>query len=717
MTMTMLEAIIILICLVLVSNIISHYLTFLPVSLLQIALGLLLALAFKVQIPLRTDWFMLLFIAPLLFNDGRHFPKAELWALRGPIIANAIFLVLATTIVGGYVIHWLVPDLPLAASFALAAIISPTDPVAVQSISSQAKLPDGVLHLVSGESLINDASGLIGFKYGIAATVTGLFSWQHATTDFFYIALVGAVVGVALMYLIRGLQAFLLQQGISDVVLHTVLQLVTPFIIYLVAEEGAHASGVIAVVAAGIVYNFSNQNYAGYLPELKIVTERTWDIAIYLLNGVVFIILGIELPVAMTQTIRNPNDSTPVAILDVILVWLAIFALRVIWTLGNMLFHYLNPSKDDVRPSIGVALLSGLSGVRGAITMAGVLSVPYYVASGAPFPERSIMLFIAAGVIILSLLMAVIFIPLITKSKVSIMTRGSDLGGDDELQSQENMAQGMVEKPSEKELPEVKARIYTMQLAVRRIESERHTSNQRAVYDLISEYQEMIRQLQVANRTEEQLVPFLEDELKLRQVGLNGEAQVLDQLWQEGKIQGRTYSYFQKNLARRRQMLINLPKQLNGSHILVQIGHLRHNLNRLRYQVIAHRQKGPFYNERLYVEKECAKGGIKALSTFLKTTAAKKHRYNRQLIYQIIVNYRNQIEQIKQMNHAQGHSPRVTYDRQMRELRLKALAAERTGIQNMLEERYISWQLAAKLRQYVNYSENALLLADNVEDN
>ncbi|WP_180993976.1 cation:proton antiporter domain-containing protein, partial [Fructilactobacillus lindneri] len=109
--MTMLEAIIILICLVLVSNIISHYLTFLPVSLLQIALGLLLALAFKVQIPLRTDWFMLQFIAPLLFNDGRHFPKAELWTLREPIIANAIFLVLATTIVGGYVIHWLVPDL------------------------------------------------------------------------------------------------------------------------------------------------------------------------------------------------------------------------------------------------------------------------------------------------------------------------------------------------------------------------------------------------------------------------------------------------------------------------------------------------------------------------------------------------------------------------------------------------------------------------------
>ncbi|MDN5951837.1 MAG: cation:proton antiporter, partial [Loigolactobacillus coryniformis] len=211
--MNILEAVIMLVSVVLISNVISHYLTFLPVSLIQITLGLLLALAFKVTIPLRTDWFMLLFIAPLLFNDGRHFPKRELWALRGPIIMNAIFLVFVTMFVGGWFIHFLVPDLPLAASIALAAIISPTDPVAVQSISEQAKLPSNVLHLVSGESLSNDASGLIGFKYGIAAAVTGAFSWQQAAGDFFYISIVGALMGMLLMAVIQAIRTFMLQQG------------------------------------------------------------------------------------------------------------------------------------------------------------------------------------------------------------------------------------------------------------------------------------------------------------------------------------------------------------------------------------------------------------------------------------------------------------------------------------------------------------------------
>jgi len=144
------EAVILLIVLVLLSNIISHYLTFIPVSLIQIALGLVAALFWHFEVPLETDWFLLLFIAPLLYNDGRRFPRRELWRLRGPIFANAIWLVFLTTILGGYLIYLLIPKMPLTVAFALAAILSPTDPVAVQSISKQAKLPENLMHLVSG---------------------------------------------------------------------------------------------------------------------------------------------------------------------------------------------------------------------------------------------------------------------------------------------------------------------------------------------------------------------------------------------------------------------------------------------------------------------------------------------------------------------------------------------------------------------------------------
>ena len=144
---------------------------------IQIALGLVIALFWEIKIPLDTDWFLLLFIAPLLFNDGRRFPKRELWQLRGPIFANSIWLVFLTTIVGGYLIYLMIPRLSLSVSFALAAILSPTDPVAVQSISKRVKLPDRILHLVSGESLINDASGLIAFKYAVAATSMVFLIW------------------------------------------------------------------------------------------------------------------------------------------------------------------------------------------------------------------------------------------------------------------------------------------------------------------------------------------------------------------------------------------------------------------------------------------------------------------------------------------------------------------------------------------------------------
>lgn len=707
MTVSLLEGVVVLVSLVLLSNVLSHFLTFIPISLLQIALGLFLALAFKVEVPLKTDWFMLLFIAPLLFNDGRKFPQRELWALRGPIIANAIFLVLVTSLLGGLIIHQLIPALPLAGGIALAAILSPTDPVAVQSISSQAKLPEKVLHLVSGESLVNDASGLIAFKYGIAATVTGTFIWQHALMDFGYIALVGALIGIIGGVLFHLLQRWLLNQGITDVVLHTILQLVIPFLIYLIAEEGGHASGVIAVVAAGVLLNLLTPDSVNYLPELRIVSERTWDLCVYVLNGIVFLILGIELPIAMTQTIQNPQDPTLIAILDVFLVWFTMFVLRVLWTLGNMVITYWREKK--VRPNLMTAILSGLSGVRGAITMAGVLSVPYTIASGAAFPERALMLFVAAGVIILSLLMAIVFLPVLTRHQVAINTRGSEASQD--LTANQSA-------PNEHQhVSESQARIYTMQMAVQRLESARRPENQRAAYDLISEYQHLIRQLQVSSRPSEKLVPFLADELALRQIGLNGERSVIDAAWAAKEISAATYQLFNRHLAARGRLLAALDQRVEGLHPFQRFQRITGDVAKWYDKWLLRCLRRPEYGEALALQKEAAKGGIKALSAYLKRDEARKHHYNRQLIYQIIVSYRNQIEKLKQLKRekVKKASPRHQYDQQMRRLRLQALAGERQGIQQLLEQKAISWQMAAKLRQYVNYSENALFIGEDLD--
>ncbi|MFT8607565.1 cation:proton antiporter, partial [Liquorilactobacillus ghanensis] len=421
--MAIVETILGLIIIVLFSNLINHYFQWIPVSLVQIFLGTLTTLVFNLKIDLDPSWFLLLFIAPLLYNDGRRFPRKELWKLKGAIFNNAILLVFLTMLFGGFLITLLIPKLPLPVGMALAAVLAPTDPVAVHSISKQVKLPDNILHLVSGESLINDASGLIGFKYALAVAVTGYFSLSHAVGDFFYVAIMGSLAGFLLIGLVILIIEWLVVKGFNDVVFNTVLQVAVPFIIYLITEKYLHASGVIAVVVAGVFFASQRNNFVSVQPEINLVTERTWDIIVYLLNGTMFAILGVELPVAMKGAIQSDQVDTFRALWLVIEVWIILLLIRVGWTFIYQLF---DQQHNSWRFRLRIALISGLSGVRGAITMAGALTIPLQLADGSPFPERSLVLFVAAGVIILSMLMAIILLPLFAGKTLDIQTRGAN---------------------------------------------------------------------------------------------------------------------------------------------------------------------------------------------------------------------------------------------------------------------------------------------------
>ncbi|MCI1985193.1 MAG: sodium:proton antiporter [Lactobacillus sp.] len=688
--MHLLEAVLLLLTLVIASNIISHYAVAIPVSLIQAALGLMVALVFKVKIEMETDWFMLLFTAPLLFNDGRHFPKRELWALRGPIIGNAIFLVFATTFIGGYFIHWLIPSLPLAASLALAAILSPTDPIAVQSIAQRVRLPKSILHLVSGESLINDASGLIGFKYGIAATVTGSFVATKAIGDFFFVAVVGAVAGALLMAMINLLRVWLLQQGLNDVILHTVMQLVTPLVIYLLVDEGLHASGVIAVVVAGLLNNARGNRYIAALPELRIVSERTWDIVVYVLNGIIFLILGIELPVAMHQTIVARDVNTGQALLDVVLVYLVVLALRIAWVYGYQVIGHLPQA------NFKTAILSGLSGVRGAITLVGVLAVPLTLADGRAFPERHLMLFIAAGFVVLSLVVAVIGLPLFTKTRTPLTLRGSAVSADSSEDSDEVAAAPRL-------LTQAQAQRFLYQMAVRRLESERREGNQKPVLDLIGEYQILIRRLDLAADTSEDAVPpLVRDELTLRRIGLTGELDALSAV--KETLSPQVYTRMAKRLRQKQADIDTMLAHSGKPTLQMHMARWRLTLSRggLKFLGIR-RQSKAGYQERLDLEKTLAKGGLKHLSAYLKQPEQRHHPYNRQVIYALIVQYRNRIASVKAITQHKS----TQYETQLQRLRAIALAAERAAIHELLEQGYITNGMSQQLSQTVNYTENA----------
>ena len=371
--MELLLIILLLLFCLMISNIISHYTPFIPTALIQIALGVLVVMLFDgISLEIETEWFLLLFIAPLLYSDGKNFPRDELWRMRGPILGNAIFLVLITTVAGGYFIHWLISDIPLPAAFALAAILSPTDPVAVNGIAKRIHLPQKVLNLVRGESLINDASGLVAFNYAVAAVVTGYYSLQEAAIDFSYKFIAGLFLGVFLGLLVTGIRYLLRKQGISDVTFQSLLSILTPFLIFYITEDVLHASGVIAVVVAGIIHALVRERTETFVAEEQMLTENIWKILLFILNGFVFLLLGLSIPSSMSGVRESENISEVLLLSYVAAIALAILGIRLVWAYLYALYEYKRSKTEDAdKPTFKTAVMVSLTGVRGTVTMVG----------------------------------------------------------------------------------------------------------------------------------------------------------------------------------------------------------------------------------------------------------------------------------------------------------------------------------------------------------
>ncbi|AVH74907.1 Na+/H+ antiporter [Weissella koreensis] len=682
--MELIETGVALLGIVLISNLISHLLPKLPVSLIEIALGLIVAVGFNVQINLDTSWFLLLFIAPLLYSDAWRFPKRELWALRGPIFGNAIILVILTTVLGGFLIYTFVPELSLPVSFALAAILSPTDPVAVQAIAKSVKLPSKILHLVSGESLINDASGLVAFKFALAAAVTGTFSPWQATTEFLYTALVGALIGAIIISLINLILDFIGSRGIHDVVFVVVLQLFSPFIIYLIAEH-FHTSGVIAVVVGAVISNLHTKNNVNYTGELHVVGLQTWDVLGYLFNGAIFVLLGVELPVAMSDFADNTGRlALPMVFLYAVLTWLIIFGIRVIWTYGNQYWRFYRHKEES--PTWKTAVISGLSGVRGAVTMAGILSVPLVLSDGhTPFPARGLMLFISATVIIISLLAAIILLPLVSRP----------------TQKQAKKAKKVAQHMSEP-----RAQVYILQSAMRMLEQQYREENAALIYEIVLNYQHQIRQLQLENMNSEALNPILESEVRLRKIALEAELTPLKQL-----LKAHTISEFVYN--NEIQRIERLENNLN--YIVQKPGQVQY-LQRIKYWSrmawraikiwLTNEENQQIRDESDLARTASCEAAIKALEIQLETMNDRQMKREYQTAHNLIISYRNRIRKARQSTEQLEKSEQL-----MRlNLELAGLKAQREAIQHLFAAHFISLETDVKLRQDVNYSETALLM-------
>src|SRR5271154_762075 len=209
----------------------------LPLPLVQIALGAVIASVANLGVSLKPDIFFLLFLPPLLFLDGWRIPKEGLFRDKGTILELALGLVVFTVVGVGFFINWMIPAMPLAVAFALAAIVSPTDTIAVSAIASRVPIPKRLMHILEGESLLNDASGLVCMRFAVVAALTGTFSLVDASTTFLWLAIGGVAIGVAVTWGVTQAKHWASRRFGEDAGSQVLLSLLIPFGAYLLAER------------------------------------------------------------------------------------------------------------------------------------------------------------------------------------------------------------------------------------------------------------------------------------------------------------------------------------------------------------------------------------------------------------------------------------------------------------------------------------------------
>lgn len=415
--------ILILILVVSLSGVVTRMLPFqVPLPLMQIAIGALLAWPhFGLHVDFDPELFLVLFIPPLLFADGWKTPTREFLHHGREILGLALMLVLITVVGVGYLIYAMVPGIPLVAAFALAAVLSPTDAVALSGIVGKGRIPKPIMGVLEGEALMNDASGLVSLKFAIAVAMgTMVFTVGGATLEFLKVAIGGLLAGVAVTWTYSKSLRVMSRWSGDDPATKIVFLLLLPFASYLIAEH-IGVSGILAAVAAGMTISQSGVIRNAPLA-MRLRANSVWAMLEFVFNGMVFIMLGLQLPgileTSILQAELDPTIQTWYLFADVATIYAALLVLRFTWLWvmkkASNRFMKKRPLQfgDYSTRELWVA---SFAGVRGAITLAGVLSIPLLLSDGTAFPARYQLVFIAAGVILLSLIVGVLALPLLLR--------------------------------------------------------------------------------------------------------------------------------------------------------------------------------------------------------------------------------------------------------------------------------------------------------------
>ena len=405
------ENILVMLLIVLIAHILSQFIKKVSLPIIQIGLGVIISfLGVEAGFFMNPHVFLLLFIAPILFHDGRKFKLRELWQLKKPITLLVMGLVIANVLICGFVIYWLLPGVSLSLSFAIAAILSPTDAVSVKAIASRMKLPGHLETIIEGESLFNDASGIVAFNFAIIAALGETFSMRNIPGSFLYVAAGGIAIGIICALIMYSIIKLFKMSKIETPEIYSLCELLTPFAVFVLTEHFG-MSGILAVVVCGMTLTkLSPRLVTPTQAKIWFHGEGSWGLILFVLNGLIFTILGMEIKKIVLSMIGAGYTDLLHGIFYILVITFMFISLR-------FLYAYFLLKKDVGRKRN--ALIMSFAGVRGALTLALCLSIPLVLGDNMVL-GIDMILFISSGVIILSLIFANIFLPMLSAKQQQI---------------------------------------------------------------------------------------------------------------------------------------------------------------------------------------------------------------------------------------------------------------------------------------------------------
>jgi Na+/H+ antiporter len=383
----------------------------LPYPILLVFAGLFIGFVpFLPNLKLDPDIVFLIFLPPLLYDAAFKTSWLDFKKEIGTISTLAVSLVFFTTLTVAIAAHYLIPGFSWPIAFVLGAIVSPPDAVAASGIIKGLGLNKKVITIIEGESLLNDASALIAYRYALAATLTGSFILWKASLQFILVAgggvLAGLIVGYILVFAHKKIQ--------ENVLVETSLSLLTPFLAYILAET-FHTSGILAVVTAGIFISWRSREVFSFQTRLR--ANVVWDTLIFLLNGIIFILIGLQLP----ELVKNLSSTTLYSLIaDGIIISIVTIIIRILWVFAGAYHQQILKRKtnsDTINEIVDWknVLIVAWTGTRGVVSLATALALPITLDNGDDFPKRHSILLLAFSVIMITLVVQGLTLPLLIK--------------------------------------------------------------------------------------------------------------------------------------------------------------------------------------------------------------------------------------------------------------------------------------------------------------